>query len=185
MTIPSDDQGLRKKFDDEMLRATPEWWERFDWVHVMEERFGTRRWYIDPGVSTLYYNATGCFVFGLFPASLAMIGAATERWLRWVVGPERDLFTLIRKARTQDKISKVVEERLDRVRDLMRNPAAHGGDEVMMGVLGWNRITPHGWERPEGYEGLTGNLSAAKEALETFLLVVQETIQGGPGKAPC
>jgi len=107
----------------------------------MEERFGTWRWHIDPGVSTLYYNATGCFVFGLFPASLAMISAATERWLRWVVGVERDLYSLIRKAKTQDKISNVVEERSDRMRDLMRNPAAHGGDDVMMGVLGWNRMS--------------------------------------------
>ena len=167
-----------------MTRSFPVWWERFDWVVKLEGRFVTKRWYIDPGVSLLYYEATRCFIFGRFVASIAMVSAATERWLRWVVKKDRaDFVDMVPLAESQGRISKGVSGRLDRMRDLMRNPVAHGKDEVMMGVLGWRRMSQRGWERPEGYEGYSGNESAAKEAIETFLLLVQESIQGGPGPA--
>ena len=180
VTIPSDDEGLRKKFEDAMLHAIPNRWERYAWVHKMEEKFGTQRWHIDPGTAGSYYTAVWCFVFELYPATVVMIGAAVERWLRWLVGKERaDLKDLIALASSQAKLSNDLTARLERLRESMRNPAAHGKDEVMMQILGWKKMQPHGWVRPEEYSEL-GNAPAAKESIETFLLLIQKTIPGGP-----
>jgi len=179
VTVPTDDEGLRKKFEDSTLHAMPERWERYRWVHDLEKRIRTERYQIDPGVSGLYYTGTWLFVFGLYPATVVMIGAAVERWLRWLVEKRGDLKELIALADSSGKLSTDLTARLERLRESMRNPAAHGKDEVMMQVLGWKRIQPHGWERPEDY-GELGNAPAAKEAIETFLLLIQKTIPGGP-----
>jgi hypothetical protein len=180
VTIPSDSEALRKKFEDAMVHAIPDRWERYAWVHTMEERFGTLRWHIDPGTAGSYYIGVWCFVFGQYPATVVMIGAAVERWLRWLVEKDRaDLKDLIALASSRGKLSNDLTVRLERLRDSMRNPAAHGKDEVMMQILGWRKIQPHGWVRPEEYSEL-GNAPAAKEAIETFLLLIQETIPGGP-----
>jgi len=180
VTIPSDNDSSRRKFEEGMLRAMPERWERFDWVHKLEERFDTQRWHIDPGTAGSYYNAVWCFVFELYPATVVMIGAAVERWLRWLVGKERgDFKDLIALASSKGKLSNDLTARLERLRGSMRNPAAHGKDEVMVQVLGWKKMQPHGWERPEEYNEL-GNAPAAKEAIETYLLLIQQTIPGAP-----
>ncbi len=170
---------LQQQFEEDTRRRIPERWARYEWLHALESRIGVERYQIDPGVRILYHNGTWAFVFGLYPASVAMIGAAAERWLRWLTRTTYQLQGLTRRAVSTGKVQKELGKWLDRLRELMRNPVAHGDDEVMIGVLGWTRRQPHGWTRPDEYSDM-GNQPAAQEAIETFLLLLQQTIPGGP-----
>ncbi len=183
MAAESGMDEMRREFEEVKIREIPAQWERFVWVKNLEDRLVVDGSY-DSGVRLLYGTATHCYISGYFIASVAMTAAAAERWLRWLTGEgDRTSFDkLINIARSTDEISSTVDGRLHRLRKSMRAPVVHGKDEVLF-VLGWERTGPGTWVAPEGYAGL-GPEEAAREALETFLLLARETIPGGPGKSP-
>ncbi len=164
----------------------PQFWERRSWILDREAQVKAEGWrLLHPStlqaVLRYYVEAKECYVWGTFLGSISTCMAAVERWLRARTGNDKDrLQFVIDEAQKSGSVSDSLAEELHYLRELVRNPPAHG-DEVLwrIGALGGKRVERNLWEAPEG-RYLISPEEAAREALQAFLKLVDESAPRSP-----
>ncbi len=176
------DPRISETFIRSILAELPKWRDRRLWVLGEELRVAwTKRPFPPFGpVIPLYTEAKLCYIVGAFSASVAMAMAAVEALLRANTGTKGALAAQIAEARRTGLVPPAVADELDYLRELVRNPVAHGREQLgMIRALGvvleepFPRPDGSGhWAAPAGRFALSLD-EAARKGLLMFLDLVQ------------
>ncbi len=152
--------------------------ERFEWIGKLENIHNADKLNTSPTLQQLYPQSKYCYIHECYLASTVVASIAVEAHLRinqyGISPPEKiSFFQLIKNATDNNHITDELAERLQRLRDTMRNYIVHPDSMFGIRFLGLKKVGPSTWGELDGPTMKTDK-EAAEEAIECLLTLNKE-----------